>query len=112
MAASCVRAAGSLFAKRGACRYNTNTTTSLLRRQICSSSALHQRDRRATGPEKVTMEFIQKQVEEFNIGKRHLANMMGEDPENFSQGDIDVTCQQEIFPQTEKRDTTGKILNG
>lgn len=36
------------------------------------------------------MEFIQKQVEEFNIGKRHLANMMGEDPENFTQEDIDV----------------------
>lgn len=36
------------------------------------------------------MEFIQKQVEEFDIGKRHLANMMGEDPENFTQEDVDV----------------------
>lgn len=35
-------------------------------------------------------EFIQEQLEEFNIGKRHLANMMNEDPESFTQEDIDV----------------------
>lgn len=40
--------------------------------------------------EKVGPEFIRKQVEEFNVGKRQLANMMGEDPENFSQEDVDV----------------------
>lgn len=44
----------------------------------------------AAGREKISPEFIQKQVEEFHIGKRHLANMMNEDPENFSQEDIDV----------------------
>lgn len=38
-----------------------------------------------------TEEFIKQQIEEFNIGKRHLANMMGEDPETISQGDIDVS---------------------
>lgn len=35
-------------------------------------------------------EFMKKQREEYQIGKRHLANMMGEDPETFSQEDIDV----------------------
>lgn len=43
------------------------------------------------GPESLTAEFTQKQIEEFEIGKRHLANMMGEDPENFTQEDIDVS---------------------
>ena len=38
------------------------------------------------------MDFIKKQIEEFNIGKRHLANMMGEDPETFTQEDIDVSA--------------------
>lgn len=36
-------------------------------------------------------------MEEFNIGKRHLANMMGEDPENFTQEDID-RCIAYLFP--------------
>jgi len=46
---------------------------------------------RASGPEKYTEAFIKKQIEEFNLGKRHLANMMGEDPETFTQEDIDVS---------------------
>lgn len=54
------------------------------------SSALRRKNLAAAGPEKYTMEYIKKQVEEFDIGKRHLANMMGEDPENFTQEDIDV----------------------
>ncbi|XP_070580084.1 small ribosomal subunit protein uS9m-like [Ptychodera flava] len=33
--------------------------------------------------------LINKEREEFERGKRHLANMMGEDPENFTQDDID-----------------------
>lgn len=33
---------------------------------------------------------MKQQLEEFNIGKRHLANMMGKDPEFFTQADIDV----------------------
>lgn len=39
-------------------------------------------------------EFMKIQREEFCIGKRHLANMMGEDPETFTQEDINVntTC--------------------
>ena len=34
---------------------------------------------------------MRRQVHEFEIGKRHLANMMGEDPEHFTQEDIDVS---------------------
>ncbi|MEQ2158407.1 hypothetical protein GOODEAATRI_012005 [Goodea atripinnis] len=59
--------------------------------QICGTSALRRKNLAAAGPEKFTPEFIQKQIEEFEIGKRHLANMMGEDPENFNQEDIDVS---------------------
>ncbi len=35
-------------------------------------------------------EFMKVKDEEYRIGKRHLANMMGEDPETFTQEDIDV----------------------
>ncbi|XP_060225953.1 small ribosomal subunit protein uS9m isoform X2 [Meriones unguiculatus] len=44
-----------------------------------------------------TQEFIKKQIEEFNIGKRHLANMMGEDPETFTEEDIDRAIAY-LFP--------------
>uniref|UniRef100_A0A7N6BIG8 Small ribosomal subunit protein uS9m n=1 Tax=Anabas testudineus TaxID=64144 RepID=A0A7N6BIG8_ANATE len=69
----------------------------VLSRQICVNFALNRKNLAAEGPEKFTMEFIQKQVEEFNIGKRHLANMMGEDPENFTQEDIDRSIAY-LFP--------------
>lgn len=59
-------------------------------RQVSLSAAVHRKNLAAAGPEKFSEEFIKKQVEEFNIGKRHLANMMGEDVENFTQEDIDV----------------------
>lgn len=32
-----------------------------------------------------------QQTHEYNVGKRHLANMMGVDPETFTQKDIDVS---------------------
>ncbi|XP_058523436.1 small ribosomal subunit protein uS9m [Ochotona princeps] len=44
-----------------------------------------------------TEDFIKKQIEDFNIGKRHLANMMGEDPETFTQEDIDRAIAY-LFP--------------
>lgn len=61
------------------------------------SSALHRKNLAAAGPEKFSAEFIQKQIEEYNIGKRHLANMMGEDPETFTQEDIDRSISY-LFP--------------
>lgn len=62
-----------------------------VRRQVCTSSAVCKKNLAAAGPESLTAEFVQKQIEEFHVGKRHLANMMGEDPENFTQEDIDVS---------------------
>ncbi|XP_049640381.1 28S ribosomal protein S9, mitochondrial [Suncus etruscus] len=47
--------------------------------------------------ESYTADFIKKQIEEFNLGKRHLANMMGEDPETFTQEDIDRAIAY-LFP--------------
>lgn len=42
-------------------------------------------------------EFMKVKDEEFRIGKRHLANMMGEDPETFTQEDIDNAIAY-LFP--------------
>ncbi|KRT85398.1 hypothetical protein AMK59_2462 [Oryctes borbonicus] len=42
-------------------------------------------------------EFMKQQKYEFQIGKRHLANMMGEDPETFTQEDIDNAIEY-LFP--------------
>ncbi|KAG5833252.1 hypothetical protein ANANG_G00273960 [Anguilla anguilla] len=66
-------------------------------RLLSTSAALLQKNLAAAGPEKYTQEFIKKQIEEFNIGKRHLANIMGEDPENFTQEDIDRSIEY-LFP--------------
>lgn len=42
-------------------------------------------------------EFMKIQNLEFKLGKRHLANMMGEQPETFTQADIDRAIQY-LFP--------------
>lgn len=42
-------------------------------------------------------EFMAKQREEFQIGKRHLANMMGANPETFTQDDINNAIEY-LFP--------------
>ncbi|KAJ8678708.1 hypothetical protein QAD02_014495 [Eretmocerus hayati] len=41
--------------------------------------------------------FIRTEKENFQIGKRHLANMMGEDPEHFTQADVDRAIEY-LFP--------------
>uniref|UniRef100_A0A8C2V4E3 Small ribosomal subunit protein uS9m n=2 Tax=Chinchilla lanigera TaxID=34839 RepID=A0A8C2V4E3_CHILA len=51
----------------------------------------------ASRREVYTEDFIKKQIEEFNLGKRHLANMMGEDPETFTQEDVDRAITY-LFP--------------
>ncbi|XP_072942919.1 small ribosomal subunit protein uS9m [Epargyreus clarus] len=42
-------------------------------------------------------EFMKKQEFEYSIGKRHVANMMGEDPETFTQKDVDRAIEY-LFP--------------
>ncbi|XP_032618411.1 small ribosomal subunit protein uS9m [Chelonoidis abingdonii] len=66
-------------------------------RLIYTTTAVQKRNVAASGPEKYTEAFIKKQIEEFNLGKRHLANMMGEDPETFTQEDIDKAIAY-LFP--------------
>ncbi|XP_005360055.1 28S ribosomal protein S9, mitochondrial [Microtus ochrogaster] len=51
----------------------------------------------ASRQESYTEDFIKKQIEDFNIGKRHLANMMGEDPETFTEEDVDRAIAY-LFP--------------
>uniref|UniRef100_A0A8C8SGX5 Small ribosomal subunit protein uS9m n=1 Tax=Pelusios castaneus TaxID=367368 RepID=A0A8C8SGX5_9SAUR len=66
-------------------------------RLIYTATELQRRNVAASGPEKYSEAFIKKQIEEFNLGKRHLANMMGEDPETFTQEDIDKAIAY-LFP--------------
>ncbi|XP_072749819.1 small ribosomal subunit protein uS9m-like [Anoplolepis gracilipes] len=42
-------------------------------------------------------EFMKKEITEYEVGKRHLANMMGEDPNFFTQADIDKSIEY-LFP--------------
>lgn len=42
-------------------------------------------------------EFMKTQKHEYEIGKRHLANMMGENPESFTQKDVDVGYIVRLF---------------
>lgn len=37
-----------------------------------------------------TDDMMKAEVAEYEIGKRHLANIMGEDPDTFTQDDVDV----------------------
>ncbi|XP_026115378.1 28S ribosomal protein S9, mitochondrial-like [Carassius auratus] len=102
MAASGCRGVRSILWKYGSCGKNfclsrSKTVPQLPVRQICVSSSLWKKNLAAAGPQKFTQEFIDKQVEEFEIGKRHLANMMGEDPETFTQEDIDRSIAY-LFP--------------
>lgn len=78
-------------------RRGTSAQESQTFRLISTSAAVQRKNAAASGPEKYTEAFIKKQIEEFNIGKRHLANMMGEDPESFSQEDIDRAIAY-LFP--------------
>ena len=34
--------------------------------------------------------FMEEEIRQYELGKRHLANIMGEDPDNFTQEQIDV----------------------
>uniref|UniRef100_A0A9J8CZP8 Small ribosomal subunit protein uS9m n=2 Tax=Cyprinus carpio TaxID=7962 RepID=A0A9J8CZP8_CYPCA len=88
MAASGCRGVRSILWKYGS--YGKNLFVS-------RSKMVPQKNLAAAGPQKFTQEFIDKQVEEFEVGKRHLANMMGEDPETFTQEDIDRSIAY-LFP--------------
>ncbi|KAJ8256224.1 hypothetical protein COCON_G00200880 [Conger conger] len=63
---------------------------------VSKSTGFRQRNP-PSGQQKFTLEFVKKQIEEFNLSKRHLANIMGEDPENFTQEDIDRSIVY-LFP--------------
>ncbi|XP_073406757.1 small ribosomal subunit protein uS9m [Dendrobates tinctorius] len=102
MAAVCLRA-GQSAALRAAAATGAwksaaaSAAGSEASRLIHTSSTVQRKNVAASGPEKYTEAFIKKQIEEFNIGKRHLANMMGEDPETFTQEDIDKAISY-LFP--------------
>lgn len=38
--------------------------------------------------------FMKAQTSEYQIGKRHLANMMGENAETFTQDDVNVSTKR------------------
>lgn len=35
--------------------------------------------------------MMKAQVADYELGKRHLANIMGKDPDNFTQQDVEVS---------------------
>lgn len=39
--------------------------------------------------------FMKEQEEDFKFGRRHLANIMGKNPETFTQQDINVRKKRE-----------------
>jgi hypothetical protein len=47
--------------------------------------------------------FIKEQLHQYNIGKRHLANMMGKDPEFFTQHDVNVISLLKISFEIKKK---------
>ena len=38
-----------------------------------------------------TDNIMEGHIQEYELGKRHLANIMGKDPDDFTQKDIDVS---------------------
>ncbi|XP_068950060.1 small ribosomal subunit protein uS9m [Petaurus breviceps papuanus] len=82
--------------KAAATERRTVAGTQVLR-LIHTTSPTQKKNVATSGREECTVAFIKKQIEEFNIGKRHLANMMGEDPETFTQEDIDRAITY-LFP--------------
>ncbi|XP_028318968.1 small ribosomal subunit protein uS9m [Gouania willdenowi] len=92
MAVVRVRAVGSFLIKWGFCGTDKNSVLVPVNRMVTLRSSPS-----APGPEKITDEFIRKQKEEFEAGRRQLANMMGEDPESFSQQDVDRSVSY-LFP--------------
>ncbi|XP_007501239.1 28S ribosomal protein S9, mitochondrial [Monodelphis domestica] len=82
--------------KAAVTKQRTVAGTQLLR-LLHSTSPTQKKNVATSGRNEYTVAFIKKQIEEFNIGKRHLANMMGEDPETFSQEDIDRAIAY-LFP--------------
>ncbi|XP_035664512.1 28S ribosomal protein S9, mitochondrial-like isoform X2 [Branchiostoma floridae] len=61
-------------------------------RCLSISAARHRQQTKSTSSlsdKPYTEEFLQEMDQEYQLGKRHLANMMGEDPETFTQEDVD-----------------------
>ncbi|PNI30430.1 MRPS9 isoform 1 [Pan troglodytes] len=92
---------GSLARKQGlwktaAPELQTNVRSQILRLRH-TAFVIPKKNVPTSKRETYTEDFIKKQIEEFNIGKRHLANMMGEDPETFTQEDIDRAIAY-LFP--------------
>ncbi|XP_061482775.1 small ribosomal subunit protein uS9m [Rhineura floridana] len=81
----------------GAARMGKQLVRPQTLRIICTTTTAQKKNVAPSGPQKYTEAFIKKQIEDFNLGKRHLANMMGEDPETFTQEDIDKAITY-LFP--------------
>lgn len=49
------------------------------------------------GADRLSEEFLAQQLRDYELGRRHLANMMGEDEESFTQEHIDKAIEY-LFP--------------
>ncbi|CAK9820069.1 hypothetical protein ANTPLA_LOCUS10484 [Anthophora plagiata] len=84
--------------------YSTNTTTNNKTDNEFLNKYGNSGERKMSKAMKIYLQksedykmFIEKQITMYNIGKRHLANMMGEDPENFDQKHMDNAIEY-LFP--------------
>eukprot|EP00058_Branchiostoma_floridae_P001678 XP_002587166.1 hypothetical protein BRAFLDRAFT_128806 [Branchiostoma floridae] len=71
---------------------NAMLKTKQTQRCLSISAARHRQQTKSTSSlsdKPYTEEFLQEMDQEYQLGKRHLANMMGEDPETFTQEDVD-----------------------
>ena len=55
--------------------------------------------------------FISKERAEFDLGKQHLANMMGLDPDNISHEQIDQSIEN-LFPSGSRSQTSYETSRG
>ncbi|KAK2579036.1 hypothetical protein KPH14_002829 [Odynerus spinipes] len=82
----------SLFRSCSTAQNTTNQTDETDRTEVLSK-AMRAYLHRAQKYE----EFMKHEVLEYETGKRHLANMMGMDPENFTQQDVNKSLRY-LFP--------------
>ncbi|XP_078618888.1 small ribosomal subunit protein uS9m-like isoform X1 [Branchiostoma floridae x Branchiostoma japonicum] len=71
---------------------NAMLKTKQTQRCLSISAPRHRQQTKSTSSlsdKPYTEEFLQEMDQEYQLGKRHLANMMGEDPETFTQEDVD-----------------------
>lgn len=86
-----------ISALEGRCKYSSATTEPENTSDVPEKKNISKAMRAYLERTREHEEFMQQQNYEYQIGKRHLANMMGENPETFTQKDVDEAIEY-LFP--------------